>query len=108
MSLRNKLLGIGFAGLTLLSVGCTKSGYPGESKEPAKETPKEVIKYFAGLRMYIESGMAMTSGDFDGDGDLDLIVGAHNGKMIGRETGKLYFFENDGECNFKLRPSNNY
>ena len=36
--------------------------------------------------------MAMTSGDFDGDGDLDLIVGAYSFNSGGR----LYLFENDG------------
>ncbi len=67
MDLRNKLLAMGFAGLTLLSIGCTiKSGYSEESKEPAKETPKRVTNYFAEVPMRFNSGMALTSGDFDG------------------------------------------
>jgi len=39
----------------------------------------------------------MTSGDFDGDGDLDLIVGA---RISSAYEGRLYQFNNDGKGNF--------
>ncbi len=35
------------------------------------------------------------------DGDLDLIAGAR----MQNKGGRLYFFENDGQGNFTLRPS---
>jgi len=46
--------------------------------------------------MWYETGMALANGDFDGDGDLDIIVGA--GKLDA--VGRLYLFKNDGEGNF--------
>ena len=99
----NIFKGIAIVGLGALTlVGCSKqvdsAVYQGE---PIPEEPTST-PYFAALPMYSESGMAMTNGDFDGDGDLDLIVGAHRRGLTG-ETGALYFFENDGRGNFSLK-----
>ena len=52
--------------------------------------------HFATVPMVYGTGMSMTSGDFDGDGDLDLIVGA---KYPGKSEGRVYRFNNDGEGN---------
>lgn len=105
MSLIKKTLSnIGKIGLTttiLFSLGnCAKvsdSGY----KEIKKEVPQKV-DYFDSIPMVIYSGMALISGDFDNDGDLDFIVGARDGSLS-TEAGRLYFFENDGKGNFTKR-----
>ena len=104
MGLRNKIVtGIGIVTLSALSLlGCGKGpGYPEQSTpvetQSAKEEQVEEVKdYFAQVNMYAESGMAISNGDFDGD--LDFIIGAR------AYEGRLYFFENDGQGNFKLKP----
>ena len=48
--------------------------------------------------MWTQSGMALTSGDFDNDEDLDVIIGVNAGNH-----GQLYFLENDGKGNFTKR-----
>ena len=74
-------------------LGCEKKvdqGY--QTKEFAEPS------HFATVPMVYNTGLAMTSGDFDGDGDLDLIVGAT--KISGADEGRLYQFNNDGKGNF--------
>ena len=51
---------------------------------------------FARVPMWYETGMGLTAGDYDNDGDLDLIVGAGEYDDIGR----MYHFKNDGKANF--------
>ena len=58
------------------------------------------VDYFATVPMWTGSGMALTSGDFDNDQDLDVIVGA---VIPGTYHGRLYFLENDGKGNFTKR-----
>lgn len=101
----NMFRGAAIVGLGALSlVGCSKqvdsAAYQGEPQTVEEPTPKS---YFALVDMWHDSGMTMTNGDFDGDGDLDLVVGAYKSKY-----GKLYFFENDGEGNFRLKPQSIY
>ena len=83
------LVTAGFVGL----LGCVE-----ESCQQPK-IAKPDLGYFAAIRTYSKSGVAITNGDFDDDGDLDLIVGAYNlnkGKLV------MYLFENDGNGNFSL------
>jgi hypothetical protein len=97
MKLINKITtGLGAITLATLSlVGC-KEDY---NKNITRETPKqeEAKNYFAEITMGSDSGMAMTSGDFDDDGDLDLIVGAYiipsdqSSRISFKNRGKLYF-----------------
>jgi hypothetical protein len=61
-----------------------------------------MFDYFAHFETHFHSGMALTSGDFDSDGDLDVIVGAYNSN---KEGGTLHFLENDGKGNFTARKS---
>lgn len=75
------------------------AGLLGCKENTQKETPPEPPKYFATFSQDSESGMALTNGDFDGDGDLDLIVGARPWT----EGGQLYLYLNDGKGNFTLK-----
>ncbi len=73
------------------------AGLLGCEENEQKETLPEPPKYFATVPMTSESGMALTSGDFDGDGDLDLIVGT---SLDFSGKGNLYLYLNDGKGNF--------
>ena len=59
--------------------------------------------YFASVPMPPESGIALTSGDFDGDGDVDFIVSAFKPGSDDPAQGALYLFLNDGKGNFTLK-----
>ncbi|MAF99180.1 MAG: hypothetical protein CMH61_01065 [Nanoarchaeota archaeon] len=50
-----------------------------------------------------DTGMSITSGDFDQDGDLDFIVGTKSTMGPEEKQGRLYSFVNDGQGNFQLR-----
>jgi len=112
MSLRQKIVPIlGAVALSALNLAGCYEGKDGlhylseSSKQKADiEVPKpERIDYFAEIPLKSLSGMAMTSGDFDKDGDLDLIdliVGAYAPNAY---YARLYFFEGDGKGNFKLK-----
>ena len=84
----------------IVAYGSLIAGLLGCEENTSRQTPPEP-KYFAVVPMSSESGMALTSGDFDGDGDLDLIVGDQYPDFNGRGT--LYLFLNDGKGNFTLK-----
>lgn len=77
------------------------AGLLGCKENTQKETPPEPPQYFATVAMDPHTGMALTSGDFDGDGDLDFIVGAKLPNFGGEAH--LYLYLNDGKGNFTLK-----
>lgn len=66
--------------------GCGDSENQSVKKQPI---------YFAAVPSQIRTGLAATKGDFDGDGNLDLVIGSIND----RES-KLYFLRNKGDGKF--------
>ena len=100
-------------GATIACLGGLLSGITGCSEEEENiegrlknetKTEQTLSKSFAEVPMYSESGIAITSGDFDGDGDLDIIVGTFSSD---RWNGKLYLFLNDGGGNFSVKETLN-
>ncbi len=81
--------GLALAGLVGL-FGC-------DNKKGNSEGESIIPSHFATVPMSYETGLDMTSGDFDDDGDLDLIVGA---RPYGVDEGRLYRFKNNGEGKF--------
>jgi hypothetical protein len=90
---------------TLLLTGC--ANITNKTEKIKEEKKVEYVNYFDEVLMNsYESSLTMTSGDFDGDGDLDLIVGSNThdwNSKLGSYTGKLFFYEGDGKGNFTKR-----
>lgn len=109
MTLINKIAtGLGAVTLAALSLtGCVED-YTNTTRtrskiETTQQSKQEEVKdYFAEIPMHhaplSTASVAMTSGDFNRDGNLDVVLSNldDNGTM-------LYFFEGDGKGNFKLR-----
>ena len=100
MDLKRKLLtsvfGLGLTGL----VACPESNNVAPEKQEQNTTS---FKYFAEIKNgYKYAGsIALSSGDFDGDGDLDIIVGLNEvNDNTKNEVSRLYLFKNDGQGNF--------
>lgn len=53
--------------------------------------------------MYLGNGIFISTGDFNKDGHLDLIVAGT--KSGNNHIAQLYFFEGDGKDNFTLKKS---
>lgn len=83
------------AGLTgvLGCVGKTVDTVPNKEAQSQK-----TATYFASVPMRYESGIAVCTGDFDGNGTLDVIVAAEDPSNI--NNARLYMFKNDGKGNF--------
>jgi hypothetical protein len=92
MTIRKTLTSIVLAGALALGVAGCKDSSNQESK-----TREPIPSHFASVPMRYETGLSMTSGDFDGDGDLDLVIGAY---ANGTGEARAYKFNNDGEGNF--------
>lgn len=90
---------------TMIAYGSIIAGVAVCSNPPREEKFKaqKEQRYFASVEMNSNSGMALTTGDFDGDGDLDLIVGAYKTDYNDPAQGALYLFLNDGKGNFTLK-----
>ncbi|MDP2906338.1 MAG: FG-GAP-like repeat-containing protein [Nanoarchaeota archaeon] len=98
MKMQKKLVSIVATCAVLAGLaGCVKS----EIKEiPSEEAKKQkTATYFASVPMDYKTGAAAVTGDFDGDGDLDIIVIARDNN-VSATSGRLYLFKNDGKGNF--------
>ncbi len=89
MNLQKKITYATLFGVTALS-GCDYA----VQAEGAKNQPTP--EYFARVPSF--EGIVITSGDFDGDSDLDIIVTTRT-----NDTGYLYLFKNDGKGNFSQK-----
>jgi len=86
-----------FGALNALSLnGC----YTEKEKEMIKAEALKPKSYFSEIPMHhglSTASVAITSGDFDKDGDLDIVVAG-----LDNNGTRLYFFENDGNGIFRL------
>lgn len=102
MSLRQKIVPIlGAVTLSALSAlslaGCNTK----EEKEIMRieaSKPKDYFYQIPSHHNLSTASIAITSGDFDKDGDLDIV----SANLDDNGT-RLYFFEGDGKGNFKLK-----
>jgi hypothetical protein len=83
-----------------VAVGLSFGALGGCGRETVDDKVESGKHYFAEIPM--SEGIALTSADFDGDGDIDFVVGS---RRSGTCRGRLYYFENDGKGNFTLRKS---
>lgn len=58
------------------------------------------------IQIRADEKVTMTSGDFNNDGNPDLIIGIGSWKD-GNYAERLHFYEGDGKGNFKLRQYTN-
>lgn len=65
------------------------------------EKAPEMVDYFATISdVDWDSGISLVTGDFNNDGNLDLIIGTVYNSTTSMRT---QFYEGDGKGNFKLR-----
>ena len=78
-----------------------------QNQEPAKQEQKEekTASYFAKVPLSSKGSLKTEVGDFNNDGNLDLIVIAEDSREW---EAKLYFFKGDGKGNFTQENYNNY
>ena len=99
MKTGKKLISI-IAGCAVLAglAGC--AGKDNVDKEPSSSAKSQTAAtYFASVPMDYKTGAAGVAGDFDGDGDLDLVVIAKD-TALSSSNARLYLFKNDGKGNF--------
>jgi len=75
---------------SLAIAGC--GGVNSSTKEVDKKIEKPTHKYFDSVPAWIEEPVAIDSGDYDNDGDEDLIVASST-----RYSADLWILENNGE-----------
>lgn len=88
------------AGLTGL-IGCT-------TRESTIDTPKKETSksYVASVPMWDRGSTAICTGDFDGNGTLDVIIITNDPKT--RDIGRVYLLKNDGKGNFYQDTNESY
>jgi|SRR3989338_3397312 len=102
---KTAILGLSSLALATGFAGC-ENNYQFQQAEqvPAEQVPKQITQdYFARIAATSNSGVSSTSGDFNNDGNLDLVIGGVAGKGLGY-SGYFYLYEGDGKGNFTLKP----
>lgn len=101
-----KSLGI----ITVALFAASMSGYygggtrtPKESRAVEAQAPAPERKepaYFASIPTYSRGSLFMVPGDFNNDGNPDVIVAATDPAYYAEATARLYYFKGDGKGNF--------